>query len=135
MPNAPFLASSTVASPEDRNTCSRRWRRAFGVLFTTAILGTLIVSCGGSGGSSSLGNCGNGRLDDGELCDDGNLSDTDACTSACLPARCGDNVVQLGVEDCDGINLNAADCSTLHLSGGAVLHCTASCRYDASSCG
>ena len=43
--------------------------------------------------------CGNGRLDDGEACDDGAAnSDTepDACRTDCTEARCGD-----GVEDSD----------------------------------
>ncbi|MCB9596011.1 MAG: DUF4215 domain-containing protein [Sandaracinaceae bacterium] len=36
----------------------------------------------------------------GELCDDGNASDFDACTTACVPAACGDGIVQTG-EQCD----------------------------------
>lgn len=44
--------------------------------------------------------CGNGRRDSGEECDDGNTAGTDACTSLCLFARCGDGYVQ-GDEDCD----------------------------------
>lgn len=34
--------------------------------------------------------CGNGVVDDGEACDDGNRVDTDLCTTACELARCGD---------------------------------------------
>ena len=48
--------------------------------------------------------CGNGRLDAGEACDDGNDVDTDGCTSACVVARCGDGIRFLGVEACDDGN-------------------------------
>ena len=44
-----------------------------------------------------------------EACDDGNRVDTDACTTACALARCGDGVVQEGVEACDDGNDSNAD--------------------------
>ncbi|MGE0785968.1 MAG: DUF4215 domain-containing protein [Sandaracinaceae bacterium] len=38
----------------------------------------------------------------GELCDDGNASDFDACTNSCVPAACGDGIVQASEgEQCD----------------------------------
>jgi MYXO-CTERM domain-containing protein len=38
----------------------------------------------------------------GELCDDGNASDFDACTTGCIPAACGDGLLQPSVgEECD----------------------------------
>jgi cysteine-rich repeat protein len=95
---------------------------------------SVIASCGGGGSDpNAFTLCGNGRIDSGEGCDDGNTVDTDDCTSACLPARCGDGVVHAGVEQCDGLNLNGSDCGTLGLSGGG-LRCDASCQYDTSSC-
>jgi cysteine-rich repeat protein len=48
--------------------------------------------------------CGNGVVDLSEACDDGNTDDTDACTSECQPATCGDGFVQAGVEACDDGN-------------------------------
>ena len=36
--------------------------------------------------------CGNGQVDPGEACDDGNESNTSACRSNCVAARCGDNI-------------------------------------------
>src|SRR5690242_17654231 len=48
--------------------------------------------------------CGDGVVDPGEECDDGDASDTDACTAACRFARCGDGVVWEGVEGCDDQN-------------------------------
>jgi cysteine-rich repeat protein len=48
--------------------------------------------------------CGNGIVDIGETCDDGNTNENDACLSDCQPARCGDGSVQTGVEQCDDGN-------------------------------
>ncbi|MBZ5709413.1 DUF4215 domain-containing protein [Nannocystis pusilla] len=45
--------------------------------------------------------CGNGAVEDGEPCDDGNDVDTDACTNACAVATCGDGIVWTGEEQCD----------------------------------
>ena len=53
--------------------------------------------------------CGDGRIDAGEDCDDGNNDDRDACLSTCRRARCGDGVVWLGVEPCDDGNLDNGD--------------------------
>jgi uncharacterized delta-60 repeat protein len=50
--------------------------------------------------------CGNGFLDDGEQCDDGNTDDRDCCTATCSskPAGtpCSDGDVCSGEESCDG---------------------------------
>lgn len=43
--------------------------------------GTGGVGGGGTGGMPAM--CGNGVVEDTEQCDDGNMSDTDACTKAC----------------------------------------------------
>jgi cysteine-rich repeat protein len=52
--------------------------------------------------SCQLEGCHNGRLDPGEECDDMNLDNADACVLECKNARCGDGVIRLGVEECDG---------------------------------
>ncbi|TMQ10453.1 MAG: hypothetical protein E6J91_26380, partial [Deltaproteobacteria bacterium] len=51
-----------------------------------------------------VGTCGNGRLDRGEVCDDGNNRSGDGCPADCM-APCGDGVLDPG-EACD-------DCSTV----------------------
>ena len=57
--------------------------------------------------------CGDAKLDPGEQCDDGNKLDTDACTSACKLATCGDGLVQAGVEACDdGNNVDEDECTS-----------------------
>lgn len=48
--------------------------------------------------------CGDGLVDSGEACDDGNAADTDGCTADCRFARCGDGIVWKGVEGCDDQN-------------------------------
>ena len=45
--------------------------------------------------------CGDGHVDPGEECDDGNTSNDDACLSTCKRATCGDGYVWTGVEVCD----------------------------------
>jgi hypothetical protein len=54
--------------------------------------------CGTNG--TCVNNCGNGTVDPGEICDDMNAINTDACVN-CQKAFCGDGYVQLGVEQCD----------------------------------
>ncbi|MDP1828744.1 MAG: Ig-like domain-containing protein, partial [Archangium sp.] len=53
--------------------------------------------------------CGDGVLEGGEGCDDGNQVDSDACLHTCVAARCGDSVLQAGVETCDDGNQSNAD--------------------------
>ncbi len=65
--------------------------------------------------------CGDGTVDAGELCDDGNREDRDSCTNACTCARCGDGILQLFagaasgscqasvVEECDDGNTVSGD--------------------------
>ena len=40
--------------------------------------------------------CGNGQVEPGEACDDGNTIATDDCTADCQVARCGDAVTREG---------------------------------------
>jgi cysteine-rich repeat protein len=48
--------------------------------------------------------CGNGRVETGEECDDGNESATDRCLPGCRLATCGDGLVRAHVEECDDGN-------------------------------
>jgi len=52
--------------------------------------------------------CGNGSLDPGEQCDDGNVIDGDGCDSNCTLTGCGNGIVTLG-EQCDDGNLINGD--------------------------
>jgi len=55
------------------------------------------------------GTCGDGILQVGEACDDGNTNANDACTTACFFSRCGDGFVETGVELCDDGNTGDTD--------------------------
>ncbi|MBW2456097.1 MAG: DUF4215 domain-containing protein, partial [Deltaproteobacteria bacterium] len=65
--------------------------------------------------TESGGTCGNGVVEEGEQCDDGNKVSDDGCAANCVseaPAVCGDNVVT-GDEECDDNNLEDGDgCSS-----------------------
>jgi len=52
----------------------------------------------------ALASCGDGVVQDGEDCDDGNQDDTDDCLSTCKTPSCGDGAVHAGVEECDDGN-------------------------------
>jgi cysteine-rich repeat protein len=72
--------------------------------------GTLATSTGDDDGTTTTASgaptpdCGDGVVDPGEGCDDGNHRDDDACTAACQPAACGDGLVHIGEEVCDDGN-------------------------------
>jgi cysteine-rich repeat protein len=68
-------------------------------LFDFAIYGDTNVSCGPPQTS-----CGNGVVELGEQCDDGNLVDDDTCSSSCIVASCADGALNQGETgvDCGG---------------------------------
>lgn len=66
--------------------------------------------------------CGDGRLEYGETCDDGNAFDNDGCSSICAIEYCGDGAIHTALgEECDGENVPEADKYT----------CDADCRLVA----
>lgn len=82
--------------------------------FTGSTSMTMDTTDTGSGSSSGgpPGVCGDGTVDEGEGCDDGNTDDTDTCTNACMMAVCGDGLVQVNVEACDDANMDETDACT-----------------------
>ncbi|MEN9580476.1 MAG: hypothetical protein RJA70_3485 [Pseudomonadota bacterium] len=68
------------------------------------------------------GECGNGQVEPGEVCDTGN-SNSDlapgACREDCRPARCGDGVVDDG-EVCDHPSDCARDCGVVSITPSPV---------------
>ncbi|MDC0667098.1 RCC1 domain-containing protein [Nannocystis radixulma] len=76
----------------------------------------------GTGDTSTGGDavCGDGLVQPGEACDDGNADDSDGCTNACAEAACGDGIVGPG-ELCDDGNADDSD------------GCTSACA--STSCG
>ena len=93
----------------------------------------VVCGCGGSNDNGGFEHCGNGVLDSGEQCDDGNLIDTDACLSTCQFNVCGDGVINTGVEQCDRHQFGSATCATFGFAGGS-LSCTEQCTIDTSGC-
>src|SRR5207244_11859901 len=47
-----------------------------------------------------VGNCGNGVVDPGEQCDDGNTVSGDGCSASCRLEACGNGILDPG-EQCD----------------------------------
>jgi len=68
--------------------------------------------------------CGDGVLDEGEACDDGNTRDDDECSSACEIAMCGDGLTNVS----DGLRtIYAPEVRNPFGSGGFVCDDGASC--------
>ena len=59
--------------------------------------------------------CGDGTLDTGETCDDGNNTDNDSCSATCQIEVCGDGILQTALgEKCDDGNTKGGDgCSAV----------------------
>ncbi|MCK6545366.1 DUF4215 domain-containing protein [Myxococcota bacterium] len=68
--------------------------------------------------------CGNGRVDPGETCDDGNGTDGDACNHDCRPSFCGNGVVEAG-EVCDDGDFTDPRLDATGCAWGGT--CTADC--------
>jgi len=92
-----------------------------------------LSGCSDNGNAEVFAKCGNGILDPGEQCDDGNTFDDDDCLSTCVLAICGDGFVDKRDEDCDGTNLNGNVCFDLGFTSG-TLQCTPLCYFDTSGC-
>jgi cysteine-rich repeat protein len=62
----------------------------------------------GAGDGGAL--CGNGVVEPGEACDDGNTVDDDGCTNACVLGSCGNGVLDAGEACDDGNAVDTDDC-------------------------
>jgi cysteine-rich repeat protein len=63
-------------------------------------------------GAFEAGTCGDGGLDLGEECDDGNNSDGDGCQADCVLPICGDGILDPGENCDDGSGAPLTDCRT-----------------------
>src|SRR5579862_7734854 len=82
------------------------------------------TTCTADGKGCTQNLCGNGVVDTGEDCDDGNLTDTDDCTNACKFAACGDNIDHMTTTNTPGADpVEACD-------PGAVGQDTKTCNKD-----
>jgi len=77
--------------------------------------------------------CGNGEIDDGEVCDDGNDLNNDSCLSNCVQATCGDGVLwtEEQKEACDDgnddVNDGCAMCAEAACGDGFVYEGVEAC--------
>ncbi len=78
-----------------------------------------MINTDGCNNSCTLASCGNGLLDPGEQCDDNNNVNTDAC-AGCQNARCGDGIVRLNVEECDG-GANCSSTCRIQICGNGII--------------
>jgi len=107
-----------------------------------AVIGAaLVAACGGGTTPDPFQLCGNGVINPGEQCDDGDSnSDFGACLTTCQTAYCGDGWIYAAQEQCDKNNFGYPDprdpqtCTKLGFDGGTLL-CTAGCRFDTAGCG
>lgn len=79
------------------------------------------------------GTCGDGVLQPGEECDDGNPDVSDGCID-CHRAYCGDGYRHQGVEDCDGSDFGYLTCETYLPGSYGDLRCTQYCSIDSTPC-
>ena len=84
-------------------------------------------------GCVQQGSCGDGILDAGEQCDDGNSSNTDGCTNICQFNVCGDGFLNPALESCDLGPANGTACTANY--GGVCNYCTTACSYQTVSGG
>ncbi len=69
--------------------------------------------------------CGDGILDPGEACDDGNNIDGDGCSAMCtIESFCGDGILDPGEQCDDGNNINGDGCSAICTFEGGGEGCT-----------
>jgi Lamin Tail Domain len=123
-------------------------------LVIAAVVTMLGAGAACSDDDSGNGLCGNGVLDDGEVCDTINLAgqscadmgnytggtlacandctayDTTACT---VPVDCGNGLLNAG-EECDDTNLDNTQCQDLVGFTGGTLACANDCSFDTTDC-
>ncbi len=78
--------------------------------------------------------CGNGTVDPGELCDDGNQTNGDGCNGVCAPDSCGNGIVE-GSEECDcGLNASSLPGGCVAINGASESTCTVNCMIPEERC-
>lgn len=127
------FAESTIATESVGATVSTTGTGA--VTESTSILGTEATMEGAAGATETDGTmgerpqCGNGIVEEGEDCDDGNHDSSDACLPHCVKSSCGDGYVWVGVEECDDGDRVSGDGCDLDCSDEYVIFVT-SVRYS-----
>ncbi len=87
------------------------WQESFRLHFLALLACLSAAGCAASVDGDGTPICGNGVLEVGEACDDGNAANDDGCSSSCLPegaTDCGNGSLDSG-EACDDGNTTAGD--------------------------
>ena len=95
------LTTTTAATSEPTSSATSSSSPGTTEVSTTTTEVTTTEVATTEGVTTGAAVCGDGQLDPGEGCDDGNQVDGDACLSSCQPASCGDGVLWVGEEACD----------------------------------
>ncbi len=97
------------------------------------VLGVAIAACGGDDPNNNPGGvCGDGRVDSGEQCDDGNTAGGDGCNATCATepaAVCGDDTVT-APEQCDDGNTTSGDGCSMTCTSEAPANGTCDSPFD-----
>ncbi|MBN1770704.1 MAG: DUF4215 domain-containing protein [Deltaproteobacteria bacterium] len=133
-------------NPDDSDDCPTTCRFAF---CGDGFLRAAFEACDDGGANSdSVPNacrtdcarprCGDGVVDIGEACDDGNSIDDDECRNDCRPRDCGDGIVN-GDEECDDGNPDNTDaclntCVAATCGDGYLWDGEEECDGDARDC-
>jgi cysteine-rich repeat protein len=104
------LGTLGCASQPDAHVCS------------TGIICHAPLQCAAVQAICIVNNCGNGRIDPGEQCDDGTITGLGSCSSTCQLEFCGNGIIDPG-EVCD-----------LGSNNGKCLGCSSDCKSN-ESCG
>jgi len=97
--------------------------------------------CGDAAANQASEACDGADLRGASCASIGQGTGTLACTASCAldtsgcsgPPRCGDGIVNLAGEACDGADLAGRTCESLGLGPG-ILACNASCKFDTVGC-
>lgn len=113
----------------DGQTCSTMGYTG-GTLACYANCAYNVQNCTGAPGAI----CGNGVIDVGEECDDGDRLNGDGCDENCMdePQFCGNGILDAG-EECDGTDLDGVTCESEGYDTG-VVYCENNCVLNIS-CG
>ncbi|MCH9682041.1 MAG: hypothetical protein K0V04_11445 [Deltaproteobacteria bacterium] len=116
------LPGSTDTDPADSTSTSASVDSTTDEGSTSAPTTGETVGLDSSSGGGAM--CGNGRVEGDEECDLGaGNGDTQACTSQCRDATCGDGLLWAGEEGCDDAGQSAecdADCSPAVCGDGTI---------------
>lgn len=111
----PPTSSDSTSTPDSPTTS--------GSTSPTATTGSSPSTTIAESSTGSTPECGNGVIEGGEECDDGNIDDTDNCVKGCHVAECGDGYVRADTEACDDMNASNADgcvkCKLAYCGDGA----------------